>query len=33
MIPKDVQIKEVDIYFENYIQGMAFFDTDGEEIF
>ena len=33
MIPKDTQIKEVDIYYDKYIQGMTFFDRDGEEIF
>ena len=33
MIPNDIQIKEVDIFYERYIKGMTFFDQDGEEIF
>jgi len=33
MMPKDVQIREVDFFYDSYIKGMTFFDQDGEEIF
>lgn len=33
MIPKDVQIKEVDFFYDSCIKGMTFFDQDGEVIF
>ena len=33
MIPNDIQIKEVDTFYERYIKGMTFLDPDGEVIY